>query len=442
MKKDPQTLAKPWRYGLGMLGLTIPGQMYVAYSSFYYSDKLGLGLQYISLGMIFYALWDAFNDPIMGFLSDRTRTKIGRRRPWVLAAAPLFALFFYLFFTPPQAVTQSTTAFILYFTSLLMLTETMGTITHTNYHALFPELFKDEVGRTKSNAIRQSLQLVGMIIGVSLTPMLAEAIGFPASSALLGVLGMGLLVFSILGCKEDPAYAESPTPGLKESLQAVLSNKNFWVIAGTNLFYQATSGLALAAIPFFVKYALQLPDSSVTYMSAAVFVVAIPAVSVWASQIKRFGALNTWRASLAFLGLSFLPMYLVHSLGASIVVGAFIGIGIAGVTACLDLISALVIDEDAARSGLRREGIYNSTGSFIIRFSGLVRSLVFYLVFLIFGFSSGEVLGSNPGLAVRTMLSIFPFVLMLISFAFSLFVKFDQNEAPNPQVGGSKWNAI
>lgn len=129
-----------------------------------------------------------------------------------------------------------------------------------------------------------------------------------------------------------------------------------------------------------------------------------------------------------FLGLSFIPMLFVNTLITAMIAGSFIGIGIAGVTACLDLINALVIDEDSAHSGLRREGIYHSAISFIIRFSGLIRSLVFYLIFLFFGFSSGEAPGSNPAFAVRTMLAIFPSVLMVISFVFSLFVKFDNME--------------
>lgn len=134
-----------------------------------------------------------------------------------------------------------------------------------------------------------------------------------------------------------------------------------------------------------------------------------------------------------FLGLSFIPMFFVNTLITAMIAGAFIGIGIAGVTACLDLINALVIDEDSARSGLRREGIYHSAINFIIRLSGLIRSLVFYLVFIFFGFSSSEVPGDNPALAVRTMMAVFPFILMIISSAFSLLVNFRSNninEAP------------
>ena len=66
----------PILYALGMLGLTIPGQMYTAYATFFYNDKMNLPLVMISAGMVFFTIWDAFNDPLVGFFSDRTRTRI------------------------------------------------------------------------------------------------------------------------------------------------------------------------------------------------------------------------------------------------------------------------------------------------------------------------------------------------------------------------------
>ena len=87
----------PILYALGMLGLTIPGQMYTAYAAFFYNDKMNLPLVMISAGMALFTVWDAFNDPLVGFFSDRTRTRIGRRRPWLLVGAPLFCLFLYCF---------------------------------------------------------------------------------------------------------------------------------------------------------------------------------------------------------------------------------------------------------------------------------------------------------------------------------------------------------
>lgn len=424
----PARRTNPYVYGLGMLGLTIPGQMYTAYAAYYYNTYLGLAMAAIGFGKIFFTIWDAINDPVAGFLSDRTRTKMGRRRPWLLAGAPLFALFFILFFAPPLGL-ENVIPLIVYFTAFLMLTETMGTIMATNYHALFPELFRTNSDRASANAFRQALQLVGMIIGVSLTPMVANAIGYPVTAAILAVLGMGLLIIATLGSHENPEYQVSKTPGFFESFKAVWCNRNFWTVGITNFFYQATSGLLLASILFYIRYSLGLSDGNATFLTAAVFVPAIPFMWFWWAMIRKFGPLRIWRIALAFLGLSLIPMYFIGSLIPAMIAGVFIGIGIAGVTANIDLIYAKIIDEDAAAYGLRREGIYQSTISFLTRVSGLIQALVFFLIAYLFGFKNGDDPGPMPGVAAKYMMAVFPVALMLLAFITSLFVKFKNEGA-------------
>ena len=433
MSDSGQTLRRrtnPMIYALGMLGLTIPGQMFSAYSTYFYNDKLGLPLAFISLGTLFYTVWDAFNDPLFGFLSDRTRTRFGRRKPWLLVCAPLFALFYLLFFSPPAGLAPGA-GMAVYFTLFLMLTETMSTITSVNYHSLFPEIYRESRERTNANALRQALQLVGMIIGVSLTPMFTEKLGYTYTALFLAGLGMSLLVISTVGSHENPDYATSDTPGFFRSMRAVLKNRNFWTVSATNFFYQATTGMLLLSIPYFVKYGLGLADAQATFLTAAVFVTAIPAMVMWAQLIKRFGSLRMWRAALAVLGLSVIPMYFVSSLVPSMIVGACIGIGIAGVTANIDLINARMIDDDARASGLRREGIYISTINFVIRFSSFARSLILLLVTLLFGFVSGENPGTQAGTASRFMMAVFPAALMLISVLFSALVRFNDRKDAN-----------
>jgi GPH family glycoside/pentoside/hexuronide:cation symporter len=132
-----------------------------------------------------------------------------------------------------------------------------------------------------------------------------------------------------------------------------------------------------------------------------------------------------WRFALAFLGLSVIPMFFTATLYTAMAFGVLIGIGIAGVTANIDLINARIIDEDAAVSGLRREGIYISAISFIIRFSGFTRSLIFLIITLAFGFVDSTNPGTHPDMAARFMFSVFPVLLMAISYAISRFVRFE-----------------
>jgi GPH family glycoside/pentoside/hexuronide:cation symporter len=328
-----------------------------------------------------------------------------------------------LFFSPP-ALLGGGAALAVYFTVFLMLTETANTITSVNYHSLLPELFRETQSRNRANALRQALQLVGMILSVSLVPMIAGALDYRLTALLLGLLGGGIIVYSVLGCRERKDFSETPQPKLTASLAAMAANRNFWPVAIAHFFYQGTVGLLLAGIPFYIKYSLGLPGSMATFLSAAVFVSAIPSMILWYKLINRFGALRVWRCALLWLFLALIPFYFAGHIAVACALGVFIGIGIAGITANLDMINSELIEDDAARYGLRREATFFAGISFITRLSGLVRSGVFMLLFVLFGFESAENPGLRPADAARFMMIIFPALLMAFSAAASLLVRF------------------
>lgn len=419
-KSSSDRYNKPWRYALTMFGLSIIGYMYTAYGTFFYNVLLGLPMQTIALGTLLFAIWDAFNDPCMGFLSDRTRTRFGRRRPWLLVSVPLFMLASIMFFSPPEAL-GSGTALAVFYIFFLLLTETANTIASVNYHSLLPELFREEKRRNRANAIRQALQLVGMIIGVSMVPLIADQIGYQLTAVFLGVLGGGFVIYSILGCRERNEFSSLPQPKIFDSFKAVAGNRNFWFVSISHFFYQATAGLLLAGIPFFVMFTLEQPDGMAALLSGAVFVTAIPSMLIWYKLINRFGTLMVWRIALAWLGLSTVPMFFANDIIVAALAGMLIGIGIAGVTANLDMVNSELIEEDAVKYNVRREATFFASISFITRLSGLVRSGVFLLLFIIFAFESGDNPGEAPGTAARFMMVVFPGILMVCSFVMSLF---------------------
>jgi len=423
---------KPWRYSLAMLGVSITGYMYSAYGAFFYTVHVGISVQVIAFGTLLFVIWDAFNDPIAGFLSDRTRTRFGRRKPWLMIGAPVFIIAPILFFSPP-GVLGTGIAMAFYFTFFLMLTETAGTIVNVNYHSLLPELFRETGVRNRANSIRQALQLVGMILGVSLSPLLADMVGYQTTAIIMAVTGGLLVIYSVLGFRERKEFSEMPQPKLIKSMLDLAKNRNFWCVAFTNFFYQGTSGLLLAGIPFFNKYALGQPDGMTAVLTGAVFVTAIPAIYVWYRLINRLGPLKTWRIALAWLGVSVVPMFFAQGIISASLIGILLGIGIAGVTACIDMINSELIEEDASRHGLRREATYFAAISFIIRLSGLVRSGVFLLLFYFFAFESGENPGPMPEMATRYMITLFPAVLMVGSVIMSLLVRFKQNTQPDDE---------
>jgi GPH family glycoside/pentoside/hexuronide:cation symporter len=137
-----------------------------------------------------------------------------------------------------------------------------------------------------------------------------------------------------------------------------------------------------------------------------------------------------WRAALIVLAVAFIPLYFVKSLVTAIICASLVGFGFAGVITTMDLIGARIMDEDTQKHGLRREGIFANALGFMNRLSGLFTSAAFYLIFVLFGFESGLNPGDQPDLAARFLLTVFPPILMVISFTFSFFIDFNKPADP------------
>jgi GPH family glycoside/pentoside/hexuronide:cation symporter len=415
-----------------MFGTSIPINMFKTYAAVFYVDKLGLSTASFALVLLIYTFVDAVDNPIYGYFSDRTRTKWGRRRPWLVLGAPLLALSFFAFYNPPAF--QSGNTLFIYFLLTYILTGTLDSLVNANYGALFPDLFGNDEIRATTNAIRQAFQLVAMIVSIAFTPLVASKIGYSNTALIYGLLGAAVIVYSTFGCHENPEYLNTEKPQLWDSLKTLFVNKKFWIAGLTNAFYSATMSLVLASIPFYVKYSLKVPDGQATILFATVLLIAMGAVAIWAKLIKKYTLIPVWRAALMILGVSFIPLYFANSLLTAILGSVFVGIGFAGVISTMDLIGARIIDEDSDKSGVRREAIYSSASGFMNRLNGLFTSLGFYLVYSLYGFESGNVPGENPGAAAKFLLIVFPIILMIISCIFSRFLDFSKKKTTKSEI--------
>ena len=221
-------------------------------------------------------------------------------------------------------------------------------------------------------------------------------------------------------------------PQLWDSIVSLITNLKFWVAGLANAFYSAAMSLVLASMPFFVKYALNLSESQTTFLLAAVLLIAIACVAVWARLVKRYSLMPVWRAALATLAVAFIPLYFANSLVTGIICSALVGFGFAGVITTMDLIGAKIMDEDTQKHNVRREGIISNALGFMNRLNGLFTSIAFLLVYRLYSYESGTNPGPQPDQAARFLLTIFPPILMVISFAFSFFIDFKTAEVAPP----------
>jgi glycoside/pentoside/hexuronide:cation symporter, GPH family len=319
----PEPRLKSFNYAIGFFGMSIPINMLKTFAAIYYVVGLGLTTVQLSRILFVYAFIDAADNLVYGFLSDRTRTRWGRRRPWIVIGAPLMALCLVMFYSADgvgfaAAASRGGSSLFAYAMLFYILTGTLDSVINANYGALFPELFPTNAGRATTNAMRQAFQLVAMIISIALTPMITEALGYRLTSVIYGILGGGVIVYMGVTTRETPVLAEEKKPQLWDSVKSLLVNRKFWVAGFANAFYSAAMSLVLAAMTFYVKYTLHLGSGQTSILFAAVLVVAIGCVTIWAALVRRFTLMPVWRAALASLMVAFIPLYFANSLVTAI----------------------------------------------------------------------------------------------------------------------------
>lgn len=429
MKTETPLVKKtsPFRYGFAMFGTSIPINMFKSFAAIYYVDTLGLDMKQYALIPLIYAFVDAIDNPVYGYLSDNTRTKWGRRRPWLLIGTPLLVLSFILFFNVPNGIQSNTTMLFVYMLLMYILTGTLDSLVNANYGSLFPELFKKDEERAKTNGIRQIWQLFAMAISIALTPMITEKIGYQLTSVIYGILALAVMMYCFWGCREtETNYEELEKPKLIDSIVALVTNPRFWIFGLAGAFYSAAFSLISQALPFYVKYTLGLGGSTTTIMLASVLGVAVIGIIVWSKLSKKIPIMTVWRIGFIVMAVGFIPLFFAKTLPVAIAIAAVMGVGIAACLTTMDCIGAKIVDDDYRKHGIKREGIINSLMGVMNRLNGLYISLAFFMTSKLFGFNSGDDPGDNPALAARILLCAFPAIAMVVASVITFFLKFPE----------------
>ncbi|MEE1321207.1 MAG: MFS transporter [Acutalibacteraceae bacterium] len=419
----------PFRYGFAMFGTSIPINMFKSFAAIYYVDTLGLDMQKYALIPLIYAFVDAIDNPVYGFLSDNTRTKWGRRRPWLLIGTPLLVLFFILFYNVPGFIQSDKGMLFIYMLLMYILTGTLDSLVNANYSSLFIELFKKDEDRAKTNGIRQICQLFAMAISIALTPMITEKIGYQLTAVIYGVLALFVMMYCFWGCREtETNYEEMEKPKLIPSILALVTNPRFWIYGLAGAFYSAAFSLISQALPFYVKYTLGLGGSTTTIMLGIVLGVAVIGILIWSKLAKKMPIMTVWRIGFIIMAVSFIPLFFVKTLPFAIAIAAVIGIGVAACLTTMDCIGAKIVDDDYRKHGVKREGIINSLMGVMNRLNGLYISLAFFVTSELFGFNNGDDPGENPALAAKVLLCVFPAVAMIIASVVTFLLKFPEDK--------------
>jgi GPH family glycoside/pentoside/hexuronide:cation symporter len=412
-------------YSMGNFANTIAYQVFGNRIQFYYVDILGLNAATAGVLWTIYGLWNAVNDPLMGQVSDRTRSRFGRRVPYVAFGAIPLGLSFFFLWTPP---TQSPWILAAYFLMILFIFDTLYSLTIIAYNALFPEVAPTVRDRVDLSAVREILATIALLLSYILAPIIAEEVGYITMGAIMGsLIALGYLI-AMIGIKENPIdESKEENLGLGPSLKIVLSSIPFRWFLGANVAKEYIWLVLGAMLPFWRKYALgiQAPvqafgtelgagDAEAVLLGLAI-VLAIPFLLIWRPIVLRLGYRRTWIiAALTFIpGLAM--MGVANNFYTGLVGTLMVAPGLAGSMIMPFPVISEVIDDDAKKHGFRREGLFFGMNGGITKLAFSAQGVLFASVMSAAGYVAGETVQSASAVAgIRFMISGTPILASLI----------------------------
>jgi len=331
----------------------------------YYASDLGISLSLVGSIVLGVRIFDVFTDPLAGYLSDRTNTRWGRRRPWIVAAAPVMMVAVFMLFLPPEGAGAW---HLLVWMAVLSLGTTMMLIP---YYAWAAELSPDYNERSRITGVRSALGVVGNIL-VQLVPLLALVVwGIGGSENVLRLVGITLLVvmplcvcLTVANVGETKNYESSQIP-LREGLRLMGENGPFLRL----IMAFGTSSVALAMTTplylFFITFVLKAEDKA-PYMLAFFYLANLSAVPFWVWLCGKIGKHKAYIGSFATIAIAH-PFYLLLGEGDfwwMLPITLMTGFAAGGFAAIPNSMKADVIDFDQLQSGENRAGQYFATWSF------------------------------------------------------------------------------
>jgi GPH family glycoside/pentoside/hexuronide:cation symporter len=423
-------------YGTGNLGQGLFYNSVQTFLIFFYTDTVRLDPKLVGLAFaISYGVWNAINDPLIGVLSDRTRTRWGRRIPYIALGAPLTLLLYVLVFSPPlhgnPLTNPSNMSIFLYFAIIIAFFDLAYTAVSVTYTALFPESFRSLKERTEVSMYRQVAGMIGTVLGIAIMPVIVSAFtsrfgslrGWTAAGIILGCVGGAAFGFSLLGSREDKRNLPQKTLPLAAAFKQTLVNRSFLAFAGANLMICFMWSWLSAMMPFFAKYSLGMPESQMSLLFAGVFITAILCYPLWRRLALKVGSKRALTMAVTLFVVFMAFVIVVKGLVQGIIMMLFVGAANSGITLIRDIVLSDVIDEDELHTGMRREGSYFGVTAFIERFALVLVGGGSSVVLGLSGYDAAQ--AAQPGsvsMGIRLGMGLLPvFALAIFLFAMRFY---------------------
>ncbi len=412
------TNTQRWLYALSMLGMQIPAQVVNVSLLFFYTDVKRLPPQWSATALTLYAIYNAVNNPLIGYFSDRTHTRWGRRLPYLWLGTLPWMVVFGLLWLAPFNGNENPVALLIYMVVGIVLYDALATAVSTAYYSLLPEMFPSYHERTDV-AVRMNIFLtVALLMGVALPPILAQRLGW----GIMGVIFAGIAAVAgyigYRGMFERGNAAVSEDFSFFAAFKATFVNRSFLPMTVAQTMRFVTTNALSTGMIFYIKYSIGAPPGQTSIILGTAFITAALALYPWRVFIaNRFEPRTTALCGYAATALASLSLWFVTSLQGAIVAAFLIGIAFAGIFLMDNVLISDVIDEDEVKTGQRREGMYFGLNGLVVTLSAAIVSVVFGIIAPAYGYDTRvEVQPESVATGFRVFMTGLPFAGCALAF--------------------------
>lgn len=387
-------------YGVGRFLAEFFTGAYGIMAFFYYEKEMGLPAIYPTVATIIYSIWNAVNDPLIGWITGKKPilAQYGRRLFWIVFGLLLSSLAFLLIFMVPEALYETKVAVFVWMVLAVCLYDGAYSIWEVNYQGVFPDKFRSQDSRRQTAVISTAFGSVGIALGAVLPPLFyhyGDAGSYAVAGlviAAIGIMGAVLIIPGVMQRGELSKETATPVedePGFIDSLRSTLKHREFRVLAVMLFLYQSACICMTGSVNYIVNGVLDMPAKASTPIFAAMLVGALISVAVWSRVAKKLD--NNFLMLVItnfFMAAASLPMMFCRT---QMTFAAFMflwGLGFGGCWTFIAPAMADVVDSIVLKERRRNEGVIMGVRAFFMRLSYASQGIVFWLCHTLTGYDS------------------------------------------------------
>ena len=422
------TFGKKIAYAAPAYALAVVGIPVYVYIPKFYTDVVGINVAMLGYILFSVRIFDAVTDPVLGYLSDRTKTRFGRRRPYIALGSIFIALMMVMLFNPPHATPEVET---LWFGISIYLLFFFWTVVTVPYESLGPEITFDYHERTTLFGMRDGFLIAGTLAAASAPALVQWLFGLTSDaqgertkffwiSILYAPLLVGTAWWCVLKIKELTPNAQPQATGIFNGLRQVAHNRPFIILLVAYTISAIGNNLPATLILFYVQYVLQ--SDMADFFLLLYFVTGIIFLPGWIYISRRTGKKAAWLTSMAINSGAFIGVFFLGP-GDAVIYGVLVflsGIGFGATLAIPSAIQADVIDYDELLTGERREGQYIGLWSISKKLAAAIGIGAGLSILGMAGYTPNVEQTPQVQLVLRTMYALVPSVCNLLGLLVAL----------------------